>query len=111
MASEINAPVKKNLDRLDEALNLSQRMVRCAQDSQWQRVSELSSQRLACLEAFFSEPVASEEAADVEARIVNLQSLDRRLSVLCDAEREQLTGQLQHLHNVKKGTAAYHRNR
>ena len=111
LANELNQIADvAGMDGLAEALGLTQEMLQCAEDGEWERVSRISSQRLLCLNEFFAEPVTSERAAEVEASILNLQSLDRKLSVMCDSEREQLAQKLQDLKNVKKGAAAYQGN-
>jgi hypothetical protein len=96
---------------LADALNLTGQMLTGAKAGEWGQVNSLSTQRMEHLQDFFSNPVPSEITSEVEATILQLQSLDRQLMVLCDSEREQIGFQLRSLNQVKKGAAAYRANR
>ena len=91
------------MDDLAQAVSLTKEMLIAVKSGEWQEVHAFSTQRLACLERFFSHQVAPEMASDVEAIIRSILSLDKQISVYCDAEREQLTQQLQGLKKQKRG--------
>ena len=115
MAISRNKPFKEDkvpeiMEDLASAVELTQKMINGAKSGDWESVNKLSSERFSLLEKFFSEPVPDEMAADVEKAILQVQSLDRQLSVLCISERERLAHQLQSLDQSKKGAAAYNAN-
>ena len=97
-------------EELDSAIELSHKMLDGAKSGDWESVNTCSAQRLTLLEKFFTESVPDDMAADVEKAILQVQSLDRQLSVLCVAERERLAQKLQTLDQSKKSAAAYSQN-
>lgn len=101
----------ESLGGLDEALDLTNNMLASAKDGQWERVSELSNQRVQCLHAFFSTTVELDDALSIAEQVLSLQAMDRQLMVLCDAQREELSKRLHELNDNKRGAAAYLVNR
>lgn len=99
--------VAEVMDDLAQAVGLTKAMLAAVQAGKWDTVHTLSAQRMQCLERFFSHELTPELASDVEPVIRSIQSLDQRITVFCDAEREQLVQQLNGLKKQKAGTAAY----
>ena len=98
------------MDDLSASLELTKKMIEGAKLGDWESVQACSTERFERLEHFFSEDIPADNAAEVEEAIIRLKSLDRQLTVLCDAGREELTNKLQSINKSKAGTAAYNAN-
>ncbi len=96
-----------SLHRLDEILDLSQRMLRFAEAGEWDRVQWLEARRQRYIDECFplDEPVP--EPAKVKVRLEKIIELDRRVVALAEATRGSVVEEAMALRRGRAATAAY----
>ena len=96
-----------SLHRLDEILDLSERMLHCAQAGEWDRVQWLEARRQRYIDECFplDEPIP--DPARVKARLEKIIDLDRRVVALAEATRGSVVEEAMALRRGRAATAAY----
>ena len=90
---------------LDQALNISRRMLELGDDEQWDQVIELEAQRRLVLErAFATRDPVNESLAQ---RVREILDLDKSLMAMSLKVRDEVAAELGHFNRSRKASNAY----
>jgi hypothetical protein len=92
-------------------ISLSAQMLDKAQAEEWETVQQLSVERQAKLEAFFSTEVSLDDAQTIAAGIEQIQSIDKELTAIAGKEHKQVASNLSDLSKNRQAVSAYEQHR
>ncbi len=95
------------LQRLNQAVAISRKMLKCAQMEEWQKLILLESERSQLLSEFFRESVNESESTDVAFAIQLIKSLDKKTMQHVRVEHESVSNELKKLNKGRRVSHAY----
>jgi hypothetical protein len=99
------------LTEWNDIISLSARMLETAHAEEWETLQQLSVERQAKLEAFFSTEVSPDDAPTIAAGIEQIQSIDKELTAIAGKEHKQVASNLSDLSKNRQAVSAYEQHR
>ncbi len=90
-------------DNLDQAMDLSQRILSLARNAEWGEMERLDRQRLPLLQTLFNDPDLTAQLEGHEQQIETILSLNEQALAVCSEARG---GMLKMSRNLKQGRVA-----
>jgi hypothetical protein len=98
---------KKKPDPLADILNMTDRMVLAADQSDWDTVGDLESERKRLIQSLFCDPLPASLMPDLAGGIRKVLEANKEIAALGGESRQKLAGELQQLNQRRKAQQAY----